>query len=714
MHRRISRTAPPALLVLTLLLALVATPRDALAARSWKFGDTRYFSAGDVCRDGAVLLAGWDKAGSSLPPAAPGDTQTIPLGIRAYTSDAPVDTSTPVEDYGALLVPSKTYTMTYHVEPIVADITLNGTFIITFNVYLIEEVFWGPLLDVGDKVVVHEGGIPLEAEVEDCMLGGDFSVYLGSDEVVGPERIPFDPYLMAPERTLFTITTPPAYGTLLLNGVAIGAGSTFTAADVAAGLLVYDHTGSDITPDSFGYSMRGIQRVSVATDGTQGNGASSDPEISSDGRHIIFESTSTNLIATDTNGVSDIFVYNRRFGEQERVSVRTIYNGENIPPTIIQANGASNNPTISALGTFPSIAFDSVASNLVDNDTNGVRDVFARTGFGSITRASIRYLVADPAQPNGASSNPSLAPDGRYVAFESSATDIVASDANGVSDVFYRDFAFFPPALIDRASQTSAESASNDSSSDASISNDGDYVAFTSLATNLIAPTNDTNGIRDIFVRNDIAGTTVRVSVATNGAQATSTSIGSYEPEITPDGRFVVFYSYANNLVAGDTNNLADVFLRDRDTDEDGIFDEVGAVSTTRVSVGPGGVQANGESSYPSISADGRYIAYQSTASNLVVGDTNGVSDIFVYDRQTNTTTRVSVALDGTQANGASSNPDISYDGSYVAFESTATNLVPNDTNGVSDVFVVYTGYSTTRPVKILPLLERYVPLLSR
>jgi archaellum component FlaF (FlaF/FlaG flagellin family) len=177
-----------------------------------------------------------------------------------------------------------------------------------------------------------------------------------------------------------------------------------------------------------------------------------------------------------------------------------------------------------------------------------------------------------------------------------------------------------------------------------------------------------------VFVHDRQTGQTTRVSVSSTGQQANARSeFGS----ISADGRYVTFTSGASNLVPGDTNRWSDVFVHDRQTGQ-----------TTRVSVSSTGQQANDESRLPEISADGRYIAFQSRASNLVPGDTNGWSDVFVHDRQTGQTTRVSVSSTGQQADWSSENPAISADGRYVTFQSGASNLVPGDTNYSGDVFV--------------------------
>jgi tricorn protease-like protein len=188
----------------------------------------------------------------------------------------------------------------------------------------------------------------------------------------------------------------------------------------------------------------------------------------------------------------------------------------------------------------------------------------------------------------------------------------------------------------------------------------------------------DTNGLADIFVHDRTTGATTRVSVVdSSGAQATGGA--SSNPSISSDGRFVAFESLATNLVADDTNGLADIFVHDRTTG-----------ATTRVSVvDSSGAQATGgASSNPSISPDGRFVAFESLATNLVTGDTNGLGDVFVHDRQTDRTTRVSVASGGAEGNNDSFAPSISSDGDFVAFESDATNLVAGDTNTRRDIFV--------------------------
>jgi tricorn protease-like protein len=268
-------------------------------------------------------------------------------------------------------------------------------------------------------------------------------------------------------------------------------------------------------------------------------------------------------------------------------------------------------------------------------------------------------------------STSTISADGRIVAFESNSS-LVRADTNGVSDVFVRDLG---RGNTTRASVASDGTQGNDFSGSASVSADGRFVAFISAASNLVP--GDTNGVFDIFVRDLQTNTTTRASVASDGTEANAESAFVGAPQISADGRFVAFESFASNLVPGDTNSTLDIFVHDQVTGQ-----------TTRPSVASDGTEGNGQSLVPAISGDGRLVAFWSIASNLVPGDTNSTSDIFVHDQQTGTTTRVSVASDGTQGDNTSESPSISTNGRFVAFESFASNLVPGDTNGAFDIFV--------------------------
>ncbi len=177
-----------------------------------------------------------------------------------------------------------------------------------------------------------------------------------------------------------------------------------------------------------------------------------------------------------------------------------------------------------------------------------------------------------------------------------------------------------------------------------------------------------------MFVHDRQTEQTTRVSIASNGAQGNN---DSYWPSISTDGRYVTYGSLATNLVSGEIYSYWDVFLHDQQTGE-----------TIRISIASNGVQGNNDSYWPSISADNRYITFYSNANNLVENDTGGYADVFIHDRQTGQTSRVSISFNGIQGNSNSYGSSISADGRYIAFYSLASNLVNVDTNGYSDVFV--------------------------
>jgi predicted RNA-binding protein with TRAM domain len=282
----------------------------------------------------------------------------------------------------------------------------------------------------------------------------------------------------------------------------------------------------------------------------------------------------------------------------------------------------------------------------------------------------------------------SISRDGRFVAFTSEATNLVTDDTNGVKDVFLHDR---QTGETTRVSVSSTGEQGNQRSglsgtSHVALSDDGRFVAFWSEATNLVP--NDTNGTADGFVHDRQTGETTRVTVSATGEQDNGTG-GSGPQSISSDGRFVGIVSNATNLVPDGTNGLWHVFVHDRDTDEDGIFDEPGAINMTLVSVSSTGRQGNGNTGASiSIAGDGSLAVFESYATNLVAGDTNGHRDAFVHDLNTGETTRVSVSSAGEQGNGSSQLPRVSADGRFVAFASNATNLVPGDTNGERDIFV--------------------------
>lgn len=330
------------------------------------------------------------------------------------------------------------------------------------------------------------------------------------------------------------------------------------------------------------------------------------------------------------------------------------------------ANGSSGEPSLSGNGRF--IAFSSDASTLVGDDTNDATDIFVHDQqTGETTRVSIN---SDGEEATAMSFEPSISADGNVVVFTSYAINLTDWDSNGHLDVFvhYRD-----SGQTERVSEGPFYEEAEGYSQMPEIDGTGKFVAFWSDAPNLV--NNDTNHQPDIFARNLITRAMIRVSVASDGSEANGRS---FQPSISDGGQFVAFESEATNLISNDTNGKKDIFVHDSQTGE-----------TTRVSVSSAGVEANDRSSEPHISGNGRFVTFKSDASNLVSDDTNNATDIFVHDRLTGETTRVSADSSGTQANDASANPILNEDGRFVAFGSDATNLINGDTNSYDDVFVI-------------------------
>lgn len=400
-----------------------------------------------------------------------------------------------------------------------------------------------------------------------------------------------------------------------------------------------------------------IEVASVASDGTRADSVSFNAALNSDGQIVAFWSGATNLVSDDENGAYDVFVRDRSSGTTERVSVSS--DGS-------EGNADSTHTAVSRDGRF--VAFISAASNLVSDDTNEAWDVFVRDRrAGTTERVSV---ASDGTAGNGHSDRSvSISDDGRYVVFSSTATNLVADDTNEVVDVFLHDRVAHSTI---RVSVSNGERQGDGDSDSAVISGDGGHVAFRSEASNLVR--DDANEAADIFVRDLAHNTTKLVSISNRGRQGNRNSTA---PSISRDGRFIAFGSGARSLTPGDTNEVWDIFVRDQ---HEG--------TTTRVNLSSDGEQTNAGSDLPSISADGRYVAFRSRASNLVADDNNWSTDVFVNDRLTGTTHRISVSSEGAEGFTHSDAPSISADGKYVAFESGAENFDPDDTNWAFDIFI--------------------------
>lgn len=390
-----------------------------------------------------------------------------------------------------------------------------------------------------------------------------------------------------------------------------------------------------------------IDPLSIGSDGNFGNAPSMTPAIGSVGNLAAFESKADNLVPGDANGVQDIFVRNRASGKIERVSIGSSGN---------EANGPSRLPSFSSDGRF--VAFASSASNLVPDDTNATEDIFVHDLLTGLTE--LVSVNSQGEQGNGDSLSPALSGDGRFVVFVSRSANLVEGDTNGVEDVFVRDR---QTGTTELASRNSTGQQGNGRSISPAITPDGRYVAFSSSANNLAG---GSLPFYNIYLHDRLNGTTELVSRMTRLGYSSLSSLSS-------DGRFVAFDS-TGILTAHSMKKPYNVFVLDR-----------AAGTTQTISIDATGTPQGGTA--PAISADGRHVAFQ--ASNpLLAADTNGVSDIYVFDRQARLMERASTSCQGTQGSGASYRPAISADGLMVAFDSLAGNLVTGDINGTSDVFI--------------------------
>ncbi|MBN1887132.1 MAG: carboxypeptidase regulatory-like domain-containing protein [Thermoflexales bacterium] len=474
---------------------------------------------------------------------------------------------------------------------------------------------------------------------------------------------------------------------------------------VASNLVISDTNG---IVDLFVHDRQSGQTtcVSVASDGTQSNGSYYRADISADGRYVSFDSSASNFVISDTNGVGDVFVHDRQTGQTTRVSVDSsgaqfTYGGNN---SALSADGryvtftsgkyiyvhdrqtgqteslfssssspASLSSDISADGRY--VLFESAASDLVVGDTNDVSDIF-------VCDRQTREIRLVSVASDGTQSDvglyatwPKLSDDGRYAFFISSSSILAPGDTNGGNDVFVHDLQTRQTSIV-RVAHGGAQPNFAYGGVSLSASADGRVLAiYTSEASNMTP-----SGEDGVFTHDRWTGETQLVSLRETGLQAYSAYYArNYRPAMSADGRYVAFWSAAWNLVLGDTVSSSDydVFVHDRQTGR-----------TQAVTLASASTSLDAGYAVPSLSADGRYVAFASSASSLVPGDTNDARDVFVHDRQTSQTRRVSVASDGTPGNGESSDPAISGDGRYVAFTSAASNLVVSDTNGYKDVFV--------------------------
>jgi Tol biopolymer transport system component len=412
-----------------------------------------------------------------------------------------------------------------------------------------------------------------------------------------------------------------------------------------------------------------VSRASGAA-GAVGDSNSFESSISADGRYVAFHSNATNLDPDSDDGVTDVFVRDLETNTTTLVS---------------RASGAagavgdfgSNDPSISADGRY--VAFHSAAHNLDPDSDDGITDVFVRDLETNTTTLVSRASGAAGTVGDLDSDDPSISADGRYVAFDSDAINLDPDSDDTVPDVFVRDTQANITTLASRASGAAGD-VGDGASVDAAISADGRYVAFESDADNLDDDSDD--AFPHVFVRDLQASNDTTLVSRASGAAGDVGDDGSQEASISADGRHVAFRSAADNLDPDSDDDFLDVFVRDTQADI--------TTLVSRADGAAGAVGDGGPSLDPSLSADGRHVAFQSYADNLDPDSDDGFPDIFVRDLVASTTSLASRATGaaGAAGDGLSGSPSTSADGGRVAFDSNADNLDPDSDDGVSDVFV--------------------------
>lgn len=388
--------------------------------------------------------------------------------------------------------------------------------------------------------------------------------------------------------------------------------------------------------------------VSRMATGGPANGESESPVISADGRWVAFASRASNLVPDDTNGVSDMFVMDRTTGSVTRISVSS---------KGVQGNGPSTYPSISADGRF--VAFRSEASNLdLIDDTNQTADLFLRDRqAGTTTKVTVGWHGQEA---DDESSRSAMSADGRRIVFASKAGTLAREGVAGIWQIYLRDH---PAEITGRIS----------SGLNPAISASGDTIAFEAMSLTGIENDRGPFGMTDIYAYDHKTGAVSKVSQYSYDSHWAG---HSEHAALNADGRVIAFES-DSSLIPEDGNRARDIYIYDQGTQQLQIASRNGMHGL-----------ANGRSGYPSLSADGRFVAFVSEASSLVAHDTNQVADIFVHDRRNGATIRVNLGRHGKQANAPSREPVLSADGRYVVFASQASNLLPKFTHQWTDIFV--------------------------
>jgi|GEM_PF-6600436 len=433
----------------------------------------------------------------------------------------------------------------------------------------------------------------------------------------------------------------------------------------------------------------GIERIDIKkADPKKGGNAGADyPSISFDGRYITFSSLSNDLVDSDQNRYKDIFIYDRKAEK-----------GHNIKRISVNSKGKANNmskhPDISPDGRY--VVFESWVSDLVPGDDNKKSDIFVYSQGNSSEeeQPQIKRIPIGTKWKSGDDASdlrPRISRDGHYITFQSSTQGLVTEDEDSDKNQIYlydSDNDTIKRISFDKDNRNKGGNAAADNPN---ISGDGNWVVFASGATNLTPgdklPRHDHGQPSQIYLYNRDTDTIIRISADKDDKTKEGNGTSS-EPVVSDNGRYVAFLSRASNLVNGDKPKVESGFLKGFIFDQVYVYDRQ-QDTIKRISVNRKNQGEDDSSGNPSISHDGRYIAFESSASNLVPGDDNEKNDIFVYDLKLNKIKRITVGLNELKdQDGDSTNPSLSGDGQWVAFTSRAKNLIREDKSYWPDVFV--------------------------
>lgn len=404
-----------------------------------------------------------------------------------------------------------------------------------------------------------------------------------------------------------------------------------------------------------------ITRQSLSSSDSQTDAESSSPTLTGDGSVVSFISSATTLVSGSSGSKKEIYIKN--------ISSKAV---ESASPSGVTIDADILSQHISSDGT--KIAFSTEASNIVSPDLNAKEDVFLYSISGKTFKLISQNKNASAS--DGVSTAPAVSATGRYVAFESSATNLVTGDSNEKKDIFLYDDESAETPITKVTFDTAAGPTDGDSTSP-SVSSDGNYVVFASDATDLVS--GDTNGLKDVFLYSKTGQSISKISQTVAGIAANAESSS---PSISGDGRYIVFQSKATNLSDSINTGASNIYLLDRT-----------GQTLQQISLSLSGGAPNGDSISPKISSDGTVIAFLSDATNLVASDSNNTPhdkayDVFVYSKASNTITRKSTKYNGSDVSGTAQGISVNQDGKIVSFSSSASLLVPHDTNDSKDIFV--------------------------